>query len=113
VPGHIVRSVFSDTGGQPVFRLGTHLTDDTSPFAERWGGWSVTGTQGRQRHMGNCFLVNEEVSGKLDVEAGANVTDLSTRFNVKPYLTVHSDVMALMVLEHQALMHNVLTAANH
>ena len=113
VPGHIVRSVFSDPGGQPIYRLGTHLTDDTSPFAERWGGWYVTGTHGKLRHMGNCVIVDENVSEKLDVEAGANITDLSDHFNTKPYLTAHSDIVALMVLEHQAMMHNVLTAANH
>jgi hypothetical protein len=113
VPGHIVRSVFSDPGGQPIYRLGTHLTDDTSPFAERWGGWYVTGTHGKQRHMGNCVIADENVSEKLDVEAGANLNDLSGHFNVKPYLTAHSDIVALMVLEHQAMMHNVLTAANH
>ena len=113
VPGHIVRSVFSDPGGQPIYRLGTHLTDDTSPFAERWGGWYVTGTHGKQRHMGNCVIADENVSEKLDVEAGANITDLSDHFNTKPYLTAHSDIVALMVLEHQAMMHNVLTAANH
>lgn len=113
VPGHIVRSVFSDSGGQPIYRLGTHLTDDTSLFAERWGGWYVTGTHGKQRHMGNCVIADENTSEKLDVEAGANVTDLSGYFNPKPYLTAHSDIVALMVLEHQAMMHNVLTAANH
>lgn len=113
VPGHIVRSVFSDAGGQPIYRLGTHLTDDTSPFAERWGGWYVSGSHGRQRHMGNCWIADEEVSEELDTESAANLTDLSTKFDVKPYLTPHSDIVALMVLEHQVMMHNVLTAANH
>ena len=112
-PGHIVRSVFPDAGGQPVYRLGTHLTDDSSPFKERWGGWYVTGTHGQQRHMGNCILHNEEVSEKLNVDSGANVTDLSSYFEVRPYLTPHSDIVALMVLEHQVTMHNILTAANH
>lgn len=113
VPGHIVRSVFPDSGGQPIFRLGTHLTDDTSPFAERWGGWYVTGTHGRQRHMGNNWIVDDSVSENLDVEAGANVTELASHFDVSPYLSSHSDIVALMVLEHQATMHNVLTTANH
>jgi hypothetical protein len=63
--------------------------------------------------MGNCVIADENVSENLDVEAGANLTDLSGHFNVKPYLTAHSDIVALMVLEHQAMMHNVLTAANH
>ncbi len=112
-PGHIVRSVFPDAGGQPVYRLGTHLTDDTSLFSERWGGWYVTGTHGQQRHMGNCILADESVSEKLDVESGANVTDLSSYFQLRPYLTPHSDIVALMVLQHQATMHNILTAANH
>ena len=113
VPGHIVRSVFTNAGGQPLYRLGTHLTDDTSPFSERWGGWYVTGTHGRQRHMGNGWITDELVSEELDVEAGANVTELASRLDVSLYLTAHSDIVALMVLEHQAMMHNVLTAANH
>lgn len=112
-PGHIVRSVFPDSGGQPVYRLGTHVTDDSSPFAERWGGWYVTGTHGQQRHMGNCILADESLSEKLNVESGANVTDLSSYFQLRPYLTPHSDIVALMVLQHQVAMHNVLTAANH
>ncbi|MDA1230999.1 MAG: hypothetical protein O2856_09515, partial [Planctomycetota bacterium] len=68
---------------------------------------------GQQRHMGNCVLADPDVSEKLDVETGANVTDLSLRFDLHPYLTPHSDIVALMVLQHQVTMHNILTAANH
>ena len=49
---------------------------------------------------------------KLDVSAGANVIDLSTRFNTKPYLTPHSDIASLMVLVHQANVHNLITLAS-
>jgi hypothetical protein len=63
--------------------------------------------------MGNCVLTNEAVSEKLDVNSGANITDLSSLFELGPYLTPHSDIVALMVLEHQVTMHNILTAANH
>lgn len=112
-PGHMVRSVYSDAGGLPIYRLGTHLNDDTSPFAERWGGWYVTGTHGRQRHMGNVFIADEKQTEQLDMEAGANITDLSPLVNTAPYLTAHSDIVALMVLQHQTTMHNILTAANH
>ena len=113
VPGHIVRSVYPDRRGLPVYRLGTHLTDDTSPFAERFGGWYVTGTHGRLRHMGNVWIEDENESEQLDTEAGANVTDLSDLVSTSPYLTPHSDLVALMVLQHQATMHNLLTAAGH
>ncbi|MCA9085448.1 MAG: hypothetical protein KDA81_15405 [Planctomycetaceae bacterium] len=113
VPGHIVRSVYPDSSGQPVFRLGTHLTEADAPFEERWGGWYVTGTHGAQRHMGNVTLSDPDASEELNRERGANLTDLSTLIDTSPYLSPHSDITALMVLQHQAFVHNVLTAANH
>jgi len=112
-PGHIVRSVYADNTGQPVFRLGTHLTDHRSPFEQRFGGWYVTGTHGDQRHMGNTWLTDANESKELETSMGANVTDLSPLVQTSAYLTPHSDIVALMVLQHQVYMHNVLTAANH
>lgn len=113
VPGHLVRSVYSDPGGQPVYNAGSFVTDHTSPLKERWGGWYVTGTHGDQRHMGNVFVRNPAHPERLDTDAGANVTDLSDRFDTDGYLSGHSDIVALMVLEHQTQMHNYLTAANY
>lgn len=112
VPGHIMRSVYPDSTGLPAYRLGTHRTNHTSPFQERWGGWYVTGTHGKQRHMGNVFLEDVEKSESLNLDRGANITDLSRLFDTSPYLSSHSDIVALMVLQHQTQMHNVLTAAN-
>ena len=113
IPGHIMRSLYTERSGQPLFGAGTYRTNDASPFKERWGGWYVTGTHGRLRHLGNEVAPNRNSAEELDVEAGANVTDLSTRFRTTPYLTPHSDIAALMVLGHQVSMHNVLTSANY
>jgi hypothetical protein len=44
---------------------------------------------------------------------GANITDLSPRVDLEPYLTDTSDIVALMVLEHQTFTHNLITRANH
>lgn len=112
IPGHIVRSVFPDPDGNPVYRAGTFRTDQTSPFEERWGGWYVSGTHGSQRHMGNVVVENPDESESLDVDGGANLGDLSTKFDTAPYLSKHSDLVALMVLEHQTAVHNLITAAN-
>ena len=112
VPGHLVRSVYASASGQPFFGSGTFTTDHRSPFKERWGGWYVTGTHGAQRHMGNVVATESDRSAILDMEKGANVTDLSNRVNTKPYLSPHSDIVALMVLEHQSRMHNLITRAN-
>lgn len=113
VPGLFVRSIFADHSGQPVLKAGSYRTDYTSPLRERWGGWYVTGTHGAQRHMGNAMLAADSDPQDLDVESVANLVDLATRFNVSPYVTPHSDIVALMVLEHQLAMHNRLTAANY
>jgi hypothetical protein len=113
VPGHIVRSVYPSGDGTPLLSLGTFRTTYKSPFAERWGGWYVTGEHGAMRHMGN--VTYPEGGGDLErlAEKGANLTDLAGRVDVEPYLAPGSDVVALLVLEHQILLHNLLTRANH
>lgn len=108
VPGHLVRSVYPDRSGMPHFGSGTFTTDHRSPFKDRWGGWYVTGTHGSQRHMGNVIAGRGE---ELDTERGANTTDLSRLLDVSPYLVATSDIVALMVLEHQTQAHNLITRA--
>ena len=111
VPGHLVRSVFSDPEGYPYTTTNSFVTDHRSPFSERWGGWYVTGTHGAMRHMGNVVAKDPKHPNVLDREAGANLIDLSKSFDVKPYMSPHSDLVALMVLEHQTKMHNVMVRA--
>jgi hypothetical protein len=113
VPGHLVRSVFPDASGMPVYNAGTFSTSHESPLKERWGGWYVTGTHGNQRHMGNVIVTDRQRPERLDTAAGANVTDLKPLIDTSPYLTGYSDIVALMVLEHQVKLHNLITAANY
>ncbi len=112
VPGHLVRSVFVDTDGTPILSSGSRVVDHTTPFEHRWGGWYVTGTHGSQQHLGNLTIDGRDVPEPLDNSAGQNVSKLADRFDVSKYLSPHSDIVALMVLEHQALTQNRLTKAN-
>lgn len=112
VPGHLVRSVYVDAGGFPVLSFGTYRIDHTSPIEQRWGGWYVTGTHGVQKHLGNLIVRSKESPEKIDNSAGQNVNDLSAHFDTQRYLTPHSDLIALMVLEHQGDGHNFITQAN-
>lgn len=112
VPGHLVRSLFVNTGGMPLLSAGSHLVTHTTPFEDRWGGWYVTGRHGKQKHLGNLLVEGREVPRDLDNSTGQNQTTLPERVNANRYLTPHSDLVALMVLEHQVLMHNRLTKAN-
>ena len=113
VPGHLVRSVFPDEGGMPLFGAGSFVTDQASPLKERWGGWYVTGTHGAQRHMGNVVVADRDHPERLDVEAGANRVDLKGLVDTWPYLTEYSDIVALMVIEHQTQLHNRITLAGY
>jgi len=116
VPRLLMLSVLSDPTGVALNRSSI-VTNDKSPFLERWGGWYVTGNSGNQRHMGN-HLVREpadslgairDYSKRADLSAGSNLTDLSKRFDTKAYLTPNSDIVALMILGHQTHIHNLIT----
>ena len=112
VPGHIIRSLYVDAGGQPLLSAGSRTVDHTTPVKDRWGGWYVTGTHGAQKHLGNLVIRGRDVEEPVDNSEGQNVTDLKFRINPDRYLSAHSDIVALMVLEHQALVHNRLTKAS-
>ncbi len=112
VPGHIVRSVYPSPSGQPIFSAGSHRVDDSTPLADRWGGWYVTGRHGQQRHLGNITYDARPATAADADPSGLNVTDLGERFGTKGYLTNQSDLVALSVFAHQAAAHNALTRAS-
>lgn len=107
VPGLVVRSVVPDRSGMPISRASSFFTDHRSALEERWGGWYVTGTHGDSRHMGNQIASDE--AGTIDPNAGANVTSLKRFLDPNAQLTPHSDLVALMVLEHQVRITNLIT----
>lgn len=108
VPGHTVRSGFPNYDGIFDVKREAFVTDESSDFKERWGGWYVTGDHGDLRHMGNAYLR----SGTLDTLRNGNRQSLDEFFATSNYLTPHSDIQALMVLEHQTQMHNTFTRAD-
>ncbi len=113
-PGHLLRSIYPGDDGQPIFRAGSHLTTHESPYEQRWGGWYVSGQHGALRHMGNAFAeVSDDDSISFDRNSEANAQDLEKYFDETRYLSPHSDIVAMMVQDHQVHMHNLLAAANY
>jgi hypothetical protein len=113
VPGVLLRSVFPTPTGTQAAQTASFITGHQSPLKDRWGGWYVTGTHGSQHHMGNAVVQDREHPEQLDRVAGANVNDLSSRFDTSLYLTPHSDIVAHLVLAHQTQMHNLITLTNY
>ncbi len=112
-PGMIIRSVYPDKIGAPIFGAGTRRTDHSSPISERWGGWFVTGENAGKRHLGNIYF--EEIKPGEATPAkdfGASPNNLEKAFNTSKYLVATSDIVGLMVLEHQIMAHNAIVKAN-
>ncbi|WP_442510952.1 hypothetical protein SH528x_002603 [Novipirellula sp. SH528] len=113
VPGLIMQSVYTNADGDRVFPSRSIPTDPRGPLAGRWAGWYVTGTHAAQSHLGNLMLSSgDEVQPKESINTG-NIVDLSPWLDVSKYLIPDSDLIALMVLQHQVSMHNRLTEINH
>jgi hypothetical protein len=107
VPGFLVRSIPSSPNGMIMPWLGNYTTDHRSPLAERWGGWYVTGKGGR--HLGNAPISDRSIPDVAIDDANLNVTSLANRFDTQRYLSPHSDIVALLVFDHQMRMMNLLT----
>jgi hypothetical protein len=113
IPGVLVRSVFPGPEGHPIMSQGSTVVDTTTPFSDRWGGWYVTGRHGSTLHRGNVTVVEKsDQTCEMNFKAGANITRLNQFFDTTPYPRKTSDIVALMVLEHQTSVQNELTKAN-
>jgi hypothetical protein len=113
VPGVLLRSVFTTKTGTQATMTQSFITGQESPLKDRWGGWYVTGTHGSQTHMGNVLVEDKEHPEQIDRAAGANVTDLSKKFDTSLVLSGQSDIVAHLVLAHQTQMHNLITLTNY
>jgi hypothetical protein len=94
--------------------------DDRTPISERWGGWYLSGwylpgKDGKPvAHFGNLPLRTDSVAdGGAQIRALIPTRDnrgnLAGFFETEAYLTDKSDVVALLVLEHQTLAQNLIT----
>lgn len=114
IPGFMALSVLPDKDGNAIRSAGASPMSDQTPFNERFGGWYVTGTHGAQRHRGNLlFPSGIPTVDKLDLNKGANLTSLDSKIDTSPYLTPHSDIVALIAMTHQTRIHNLITRANY
>jgi hypothetical protein len=108
VPGMLVRSVATGTGGETLTDFGDFVSDQRSPFEERWGGWFITGKTGSAHHLGNLMLSPDAASVRPS-GLPKPLASLDGQFNLEGYPSHFSDVAAVLVLNHQMKMINLLT----
>jgi hypothetical protein len=110
VPGMFIRSVVPDQNSHPILSAGTSLVTDSTPLKERWGGWYVSGTSDHP-HLGNRWIPESALDGVEMKPEVSSHEDLSSLIDTGKYLQPTSDIVALMVLEHQCRTHNLMTKA--
>src|SRR5687768_6836191 len=110
VPGILVRSMFTEGTGRTRPQLGSAIVDHRTPLEQRWGGWYVTGSHGRARHMGNAMVTTALERGEDAIsDVTLNRDALDGRVDRSKYPAASSDITALMVFDHQGHAMNLLT----
>ncbi|MBM4021200.1 MAG: hypothetical protein FJ284_02990 [Planctomycetes bacterium] len=110
VPGHVLRSVYPDATGQPIYAAGSHRVDHATPFEHRWGGWYVTGGTDGLTHLGNTTY-RRAAEGRLP-DADQSRAGGPRDAELAGYPALTSDVVAHLVLAHQVHGHNAVTQAS-
>jgi hypothetical protein len=108
VPGMFLGSGFPAADGSLLYAQ-VYSSDHRTPYQLRWGGWYVTGRHAFGRHMGNATVTPGGDLADMITPETVNSTSLDGRFDMTGYPAPHSDIVALMVLEHQARMLNLIT----
>lgn len=105
VPGFFLMSTLTVPDDKNTYASG-FSSDHRKDFDTRWGGWYVTGNIGSLVHMGNVPVSRTAQPAR----AGARpLKSLDERFDTQGFPSHGSDVVALMVLDHQAHMMNLIT----
>lgn len=107
VPGWTFVSTFSIPQDKYSYASGS-FSDHRSAFSDRWGGWFVTGKVGALRHLGNDIVLAPQKGTNARVPAPRVLETLDGQFDTRGFLSRHSDIAALMVLEHQVTMTNLI-----
>jgi hypothetical protein len=108
IPGLLLRSEAVRVDGQALRQLGHEVVDHRLPLAKRWGGWFVTGRNVGIASRGNLMLRDDTEEGLLTNPGVIAVNTLQDKLDLEGYLSPFSDIVALLVFDHQVHMTNLL-----
>jgi len=111
-PSLRTRSVFPDANGEPLSGSGGSNIAPSTPLAERWGGWYLTGTKDPFQHRANLTGKKVEDFEGPNAMPTRNLTSLEGVVDTRRYLLKTSDVVPMLMHDHQVHVHNVLSTAN-
>ena len=113
VPGQTILSTFPRKDANDYANGFT--VDHYRPIEDRWGGWYVTGRRVPLKHAGNLPLFMPAFvrarEGMPDTTPPPARVSLEGQLDMSRYPAPYSDIVALMVMEHQAHLFNLFTRA--
>ena len=113
VPRFLFQSAYTRKNDDVFTDVVANETTDKTALEARWGGWYVSGQQGDLVHLGNILRDPAGQPAKLDKVARGNLVGLSKLLDTTPYPTDKSDIVALLVMEHQVYIHDLISRANY
>ena len=111
-PSLRARSIMPDAEGEALSGSNISNIEPDTPYADRWGGWYVTGAPSPFRHRGNTVGKTEADFLTAAGKGGITLQTLKDHFDVGRYPKPTSDIVALGIHDHQVYVHNVIAAAN-
>jgi hypothetical protein len=113
VPHFLFESTYEVQGSKLIPDAVARETSDATPIAQRWGGWYITGNDGGAVHLGNIQPPGGTTPVSFDKLRRGSLPSLSSLFDTTAYLRPTSDIVALLVLEHQVTVHNDIVRINY
>jgi hypothetical protein len=107
VPGLVAMSMLPLSDNPNEYAQGWPV-DHRTPLGDRFGGWYVTGANVPRVHLGNV-PVHHVKRSYTRLPAAPVLASLPGTVDSKTYHSPYSDIVALLVLNHQVHMVNLLT----
>ena len=112
VPGIIARSNIVDDEGNVMPQLGSYDVDHRTPHPDRWGGWFVTSEDGPAPYSQRAHGGNITFSGRGNTSNQVFIDWMTSAPESHGYLSGSSDIVGLLVFDHQMHAINLLTRLN-
>jgi hypothetical protein len=112
VPGMIARSNTIDEDGNIVPQTGSQNVNHQTPHPDRWGGWFVTSEDAAPPYAQMAHRGNITFSGRGDTSNQIFVDWLNSSPDTLGYASSSSDIVGLLLFDHQMHAINLLTRLN-
>jgi hypothetical protein len=112
VPGLIARSNIVADDGTLLPRLGSNDVNHQTPHPDRWGGWYVTSEGAPPPYSQRAHGGNITFSPRGDTSNQVFTDWLTSSPETRGYPSANSDIVSLLVFDHQARAINLMSRLN-